>query len=113
MSLASFLSRITPSAGTFLAFLAPTSTAEANETWLANFKFGGRLIDYGLHVLVGRRASRWPMAPTIADRLASVLAKVGIVAELHGSIGARVPAAHTARSGHGWDGRVANFHSYS
>ena len=56
MSLASFLSRITPSAGTFLAFLAPTSTAEANETWLANFKFGGRLIDYGLHVLVGRRA---------------------------------------------------------
>ena len=32
MSLASFLSRSTPSAGTFLAFLAPTSTAEANET---------------------------------------------------------------------------------
>ena len=45
------------------------------------------------------------MAPTIADRLASVLAKVGTVAELHGSIDVLLDQADSS----GWDGRVANF----
>ena len=44
------------------------------------------------------------MAPTIADRLASVMAKVGVVAELHGSIGVLLDQAERelgiARGGH-------------